>query len=84
MNLSDMKGGWTMMDRIVFCPECRQEVKFSVKEKPDSAEIRCKIYEFISKTAYCSACKAEVYVPEIEDENLKVLYDAIGKSQTRN
>ena len=63
-----------MMNRIVFCPECRQDVRFSVREKPDSAELKGEIYEFISKTAYCDECGTEVYVPEIEDENLKSLY----------
>jgi len=65
-----------MMHRIVFCPECRRDVKFSVKEKLDSAELKGEVYEFISKIAYCDECGAEVYVPEIEDENLKALYDA--------
>lgn len=65
-----------MMNRIVFCPECRQDVKFSIKEKVDSAELKGEVYEFTSKTAYCDECGAEVYVPEIEDENLKALYDA--------
>lgn len=64
------------MNRIVFCTECRQDVKFSVREKTDSAQLKGEFYEFISKTATCDACAAEVYVPEIEDENLKSLYDA--------
>lgn len=62
------------MNRIVFCPECRQDVRFSVREKPDSAELKGEVYEFISKNAYCDECGTEVYVPEIEDENLKSLY----------
>ncbi len=65
-----------MMNRSIFCPECRKDVKFSVKEKVDSAQLKGDVYEFISKTAYCDECGAEVYVPEIEDENLKALYDA--------
>ena len=64
------------MNRIVFCPECRQDVRLSVKEKPDSAELKGEVYKFVSKTAYCDECGIEVYVPEIEDENLKSLYDA--------
>jgi len=65
-----------MMNRTVFCPECRQDVNYSVKEKADSAELKGKVYEFTSRTAYCDACGAEVYLPEIEDGNLKALYDA--------
>ena len=64
------------MNRIVFCPDCRQDVRFSVREKSDSAELKGEAYEFISKTAYCDECGTEVYVPEIEDENLKSLYAA--------
>lgn len=63
------------MNRIVFCPECRQDVKFSVREKHDTAELKGETYEFISKTAFCDECGMQVYVPEIEDENLKSLYD---------
>lgn len=69
------------MNRIVFCSECRQEVRFSVKEKPDSAELKGEVYEFISKIAYCDECGTEVYVPEIEDENLKTLYDVYRQKQ---
>jgi len=65
-----------MLNRIVFCPECRQDVRFSVREKPDSAELKGEVFEVISKTAYCDDCGTEVYVPEIEDENLRSLYDA--------
>lgn len=64
-----------MSNRIVFCPECRQDVKFSIKEKTESAELKGEVYEFISKTTFCEKCGGEVYVPEIEDENLKSLYD---------
>lgn len=65
-----------MSNRIVFCSECRQDVKFSVKQKTDSAELKGEIFAFIAQTAYCNKCGAEVYVPELEDENLKALYDA--------
>jgi putative zinc finger/helix-turn-helix YgiT family protein len=64
------------MNRIVFCPECRQDVRFSVREQLGSAELKGAVYEFMAKTAHCDECGMEVYVPEIEDENLKALYDA--------
>lgn len=64
-----------MINRNVFCPECRQDVTYSVKEKVDTAEIKGDVYEFTSRIAFCDECGAEVNVPEIEDENLKTLYD---------
>lgn len=65
-----------MSNGIVFCPECRQDVKYSVKEKAEVAELKGEAYEFTSHTAYCEKCGGEVYVAELEDENLKALYDA--------
>lgn len=65
-----------MRKRIVFCPECRQDVKYSVKENTESAELKGEVYEFTSHAAHCAKCGGEVYVAELEDENLKVLYDA--------
>ena len=65
-----------MNNQIVFCPECRQDVKYSVKENTESAELKGDVYEFVSHTAFCEKCGSEVYVAELEDENLKALYDA--------
>lgn len=65
-----------MINKTVFCPECREEVKFSIKERMDSAELKGEIYEFTSTVAYCDACGVEVYVPEIGDGNLRSLYNS--------
>jgi len=59
-----------------FCPECRQDVKYSVKENQETAELKGEVYEFTSHTAYCEKCGGEIYVAELEDANLKALYDA--------
>ena len=65
-----------MYNQNVFCPECRLDMKYSVKEKNESAELKGELYEFTSHTAYCAKCGEEVYVAELEDANLKALYDA--------
>lgn len=65
-----------MNNQIAFCPECRQDVKYSVREKTESADLKGEAYEFTSLTAYCEKCGGEIYVAELEDANLKVLYDA--------
>ncbi len=66
----------TIMSRIAFCMECRQDVNLSLRGKTDSAELKGEVYGFTSQNAYCNECGTEVCVPEIEDENLKALYDA--------
>ena len=65
-----------MSNQIAFCPECRQDVKYSVKENKESAELKGEVYEFTSHTAFCEKCGGEIYVAELEDANLKALYDA--------
>ena len=65
-----------MRKQIVFCPECRQDVTYTVKEKKESAELKGEVYEFSTQTAYCEQCGKEVYVAELGDANLKALYDA--------
>ncbi len=68
-----------MSKQIVFCPECRQDVKYTVKTELESAELKGEVYEFAAQTAYCEQCAQEVYVAEFEDANLKALYDAYRK-----
>ncbi len=64
-----------MSNQTAFCPECRQDVRYSVKQNKDSAKLKGGVYEFTSSTAYCEKCGEEVYVAELEDANLQALYD---------
>ena len=64
-----------MSTQKVFCPECRRDVKYSVKENKETAELKGEVFEFTSPTAYCEKCGSEIYVAELEDANLKALYD---------
>ncbi|NLM32332.1 MAG: DUF4065 domain-containing protein [Acholeplasmataceae bacterium] len=59
-----------------FCEECRRDVGFVVETMPLSGKLRDENYEYEGKKAICEECGNEVYVAEIEDENLKSLYDA--------
>jgi uncharacterized protein YbaR (Trm112 family) len=65
-----------MGNRMVFCPECRQNVRYSVKKSIEEAELRGEAYEIVTHTPYCERCSGEVYVAELEDRNLNGLYDA--------
>lgn len=64
-----------MSDKIVFCPVCREEVKFTVVKNKETAILKGEAYEFVSQKAYCEKCASEVYVAKLEDDNLKALYD---------
>lgn len=65
-----------MSTQSAFCPGCRQDMKYSINENIESAKLKGEVYEFISYTAFCEKCGGEIYVAELEDANLKALYDA--------
>ena len=64
-----------MSDSTVFCPVCREDVKFTVVKNKETAILKGEAYGFVSQKAYCEKCAGEVYVAKLEDDNLKALYD---------
>lgn len=64
-----------MNERKVFCTECRDDVTFVIKNKQMDGIIKGETYIYLGKVSYCSDCGSEVYVEEINDYNLKALYN---------
>lgn len=64
-----------MKEYIVFCEECREEVDYYTKKIKNYQIIKDKKYEYGANISYCKNCDSNVYVPHLEDENLKNLYD---------
>lgn len=64
-----------MNSMITFCAECRKDVAFTVAEVLMKNELKGVEYEYNGKKAICDDCGSEVYIPEVEDFNLKSLYD---------
>lgn len=60
----------------VFCEECRKDVDYKIKEKQMEGTLRGETYYYTGKAAYCAECGSEIYVAEVNDFNLKGLYDA--------
>lgn len=65
-----------MDKKMTFCEECREDVTFFTESISMTGRLKGEEYGFTGKKAICSECAAEVYVAEIEDENLKAMYDA--------
>jgi len=59
-----------------FCVECRNDVGFNIHVVLMEGTIRGEKYNYLGKEARCDECSSEVFLPEIHDYNLKVLYDA--------
>ena len=64
-----------MSENLVFCEECRDDVEYTVMEAEMVGTIKGTEYHYIGKEARCTVCGNRVYVPEINDSNLKALYD---------
>lgn len=64
-----------MTENLVFCEECRDDVEYTVVEVPMVGTIKGAKYRYTGKEARCNGCNTQIYVPEINDANLKALYD---------
>lgn len=54
-----------------FCPECRKETEYSLKQIPYKKEIRDKEYEFSITGAFCKECGERINFPGLIDFNVK-------------
>ncbi|KGF10079.1 hypothetical protein HMPREF1635_00370 [Clostridiales bacterium S5-A14a] len=68
-----------MKNKGVFCEECRKDVEYIVSDQPMKGTIKGEVYHYIGKMACCKECNSEIYVDEINDYNLKALYDEYRK-----
>jgi putative zinc finger/helix-turn-helix YgiT family protein len=73
--MTEVKGECLMNQKMTFCEECRKDVDYSVESVSMKGTLKGEKYSYAGKKAICAGCGAEVYVAEIEDENLKALYD---------
>jgi len=64
-----------------FCENCRDTVDYQVKIIDKEKEIKGKTIEYVGKTAYCEACKSEIFVSDIRDFNLKALDAAFREEE---
>ena len=54
-----------------FCIECGCEVNYTLKSYLEELNVRGINFNYVEHSAYCSQCGNEVYVPEINDENVR-------------
>lgn len=64
-----------MKDNLVFCAECRNDVAYTVTKEKMNGTLKGEFYGYIGKIARCAGCGKEIYVAEMNDYNLKALYD---------
>lgn len=64
-----------MEERKVFCEECRSDVNFCISDVQMEGTIKGEKYSYLGQEAHCVDCGSEVYVAEVNDYNLKALYN---------
>lgn len=62
-----------------FCPECRQDVTYTIKTITIIQPFRGDEYTFEGKVAYCDNCGEELYFGDINDYNLERFYEEYQK-----
>ena len=60
--------------KIAFCEECRKNVEYTVSDVQMTGKIKGIEYHYAGKEARCVNCHNGLYVPEINDYNLDILY----------
>lgn len=68
-----------MLKKKAFCEECRKDVDYLEKNEIKKGILKETEYQYLGKTALCQECNSELYIPHIEDYNLKALYDEFRK-----
>lgn len=65
-----------MKQNETFCEICRKDKPYNISNIEMKNVLKGEEYSFSGKKAYCTCCNSEVYVAEIENENLEMLYES--------
>jgi len=68
-----------MCESKLFCEECRNDVDVMIMDVKKEGTIKGEKYTYNGKEAHCADCSSEIYVAEVNDFNLKALYDEYRK-----
>lgn len=63
-----------------FCVECGRKKPYSVTSTRETLTIRGVSFQYVERQARCQDCGELVYVPEINDANVKSREDAYRKA----
>lgn len=58
-----------------FCEKCMKKVHWHYIEKIETTEVKDEKIEMLQKVGICNECGHEIYVRELENENLEKLYN---------
>lgn len=63
-----------MSEKTLYCPHCNKITETQIISKEETFNVKGEEIKIISSIALCSECKGEVFVEEIEENNLEAAY----------
>ena len=60
--------------KTAFCEECRDCTEYVIADVHLTGKLKGREYSYNGKEARCTVCGQLVFIPEINDENLSLLY----------
>jgi hypothetical protein len=74
-------GGKHMATRpVAYCISCDEKTEYIVKACKRDIIVKGVAFSYVHQTAYCTKCGDELFVPEINDENVQSREDAYRKA----
>ena len=70
-----------MNKNLTFCETCRKDVAFNIDYSEMKNTIKGEQFSFCGEKAVCAECNNDVYVADLEDRNLKALYDTFRQKK---
>jgi len=64
---------------LAFCENCRREVGYRVEIAIIKSNVMGKEYVYTGLKGVCWECGSEVYVRDLEEENLRIFNRLIGR-----
>lgn len=65
---------------VAFCISCDEKTEYIIKACKRDITVKGVTFSYVHQTAYCTKCGDELYVPEINDENVQSREDAYRKA----
>ncbi|SHF79911.1 hypothetical protein SAMN02746089_02570 [Caldanaerobius fijiensis DSM 17918] len=62
-----------------YCYFCDKDVEYIVKEEEVHEKLKGVEISYIAKIPYCSECRREIYVAELDDDNIRKAHEKYRK-----
>ena len=69
------------MEKKAYCKTCGCEQPYRISSVPMAGRLKDEVYTYTGQEARCRACGARVQAAEIDEANLRVLYDLYRKAK---